>query len=136
MVGRLSKIEEVHLLASDTDWALSRAVHDIFEPRGVRLMTARSTAEFIDVIESKPVHAMIVDMDSSLSGLATVRTIRRFNPVLPCIMLSNQSSDRALGKALSLDVFSVIDKPVDMRILQEQLHRLFVKNYNSRIFGI
>jgi hypothetical protein len=37
--------------------------------------------------------------------------------------------------ALRLDVFSVIDKPVDMFILQQQLHRLFIKKYSSSVFG-
>jgi hypothetical protein len=40
-----------------------------------------------------------------------------------------------LGRALQLDVFSVIDKPVDMNVLREQLNRLFIKKYNSNIFA-
>ncbi len=44
MVGNLSKLEEINLLASDTDWAWGQAVHDIFEPRGVRLMRAGSAS--------------------------------------------------------------------------------------------
>jgi len=34
-----------------------------------------------------------------------------------------------------MDVFSVISKPVDMVILQEQLNRLFIKKYNSYVFS-
>jgi len=40
-----------------------------------------------------------------------------------------------LGKALQLDVFSVIDKPVNMSVLREQLNRLFMKKYRSNIFS-
>ncbi len=37
--------------------------------------------------------------------------------------------------ALGLDVFSVIDKPVDMGVLREQLNRLFIKKYNRDNFA-
>jgi hypothetical protein len=49
--------------------------------------------------------------------------------------LSSRSGQNLLGQALDLDVFSVIDKPVDMRVLQQQLNRLFVKKYDSDIFA-
>ena len=37
--------------------------------------------------------------------------------------------------ALGLDVFGVIDKPVDMGVLLEVLNRLFMKKYKSDIFA-
>ena len=46
-----------------------------------------------------------------------------------------QRHAQPLEKALRLDVFSVIDKPVNMCILQEQLNRLFLKRYRSNIFS-
>jgi hypothetical protein len=40
-----------------------------------------------------------------------------------------------LERALQLDVFGVLDKPVDMHLLRQVLHRLFVKKYNSDLFA-
>ena len=40
-----------------------------------------------------------------------------------------------LGKALQLEVFGVVGKPVNMDILQELLNRLFLKKYNSDLFA-
>jgi hypothetical protein len=40
-----------------------------------------------------------------------------------------------LRAALGLDVFSVVDEPVNMSILREQLNRLFIKKYNNDIFA-
>jgi hypothetical protein len=56
-------------------------------------------------------------------------------PLLPCILLSSAPGEALLRVALRLDVFSVIDKPVDMIILREQLNRLFIKKYNNDIFA-
>jgi len=76
-----------------------------------------------------------VDMDSEkCNGLATIKIIRMDYPLLPCILLSSRSGEEVLSKALRLDVFGVVDKPVDMTVLLRLLNRLFMKKYNSDIF--
>lgn len=135
MVSNLSQLEEVNVLVSDANWAWPEALRRIFKPRGVNLMVAESASEFVNIIERKRIHTTIVDMDSERSnGLATVRIIRIEYPLLPCILLTSTAGKSLLGKALQLDVFSVIGKPVDMHILREQLNRLFLKKYNSSLF--
>jgi DNA-binding NtrC family response regulator len=136
MVSNLSKLEEINVLTSRANWAWPEALRYIFRPRGVNLLVAENATEFVNVIERKRIHTTIVDMDSQESdGLATIRIIRMDYPLLPCILLSSTAGEALLGKALRLDVFSVIDKPVDMCVLQEQLNRLFIKKYNSDIFA-
>jgi len=99
------------------------------------LLVAENATEFVNVIRRRRIHTTIVDMDSEHSnGLATIKIIRMDYPLLPCILLSSTPGRELLGKALRLDVFSVIDKPVDMRILLGLLNRLFVKKYGSSIF--
>jgi DNA-binding NtrC family response regulator len=78
---------------------------------------------------------MIVDMDCEAGGLVTIKIIRMDYPLLPCILLSNEPGEAVLSEALGLGVFSVIDKPVNMSILREQLNRLFIKKYNNDIFA-
>ncbi len=135
MVSNLSKLEEVNVLASEANWAWPEALSDIFRPRGVNLLVAASAGEFVNIIECRRIHTTIVDMDSEESnGLATIKIIHIDYPLLPCILLTSEACESVLSKALSLDVFSVIDKPVDMGILQEQLNRLFIKKYDSYIF--
>jgi len=135
MVSNVSKFDEVNVLASEANWAWPEALRDIFRPRGVNLLVAENADEFVNIIERKRIHTTIVDMDSEeSSGLATIKIIRMDYPLLPCILLTSDAGKSLLGKALRLDVFSVIDKPVDMYVLREQLNRLFIKKYNSGIF--
>ena len=134
MVAMRSEFDEVNVLASEASWAWPLALRDIFEPRGVNLLVAKTAGEFVNIIERRRIHTTIVDMDCQAGGLATIRIIHMEHPLLPCILLSSRASEDLLGKALQLDVFSVIDKPVDMSILREQLNRLFVKKYKSDIF--
>jgi DNA-binding NtrC family response regulator len=136
MVSNLSQLEEINVLASEASWAWPEAVRYIFRPRGVNLLVAENASEFINILERKRIHTAIIDMDSEGSdGLATVKIIRMDFPLIPCILLSSSIGETLLGNALRLDVFSVIDKPVDMHLLQEQLNRLFIKKYRSDIFA-
>ena len=136
MVSKLSKLEEVNVLASGANWAWPEAQRNLFQPRGVNLLVAENAGEFVNIIEQRRIHTTIVDMDSEKSnGLATIKIVRMDHPLLPCILLTSAAGKAMLSKALRLDVFSVIEKPVDMNILREQLNRLFVKKYNSNIFA-
>ena len=136
MIYNLSNFDEVNVLASEDNWAWPEALRSIFRPRGINLLVATNPLDFVDIIRRKRIHTTIVDMDSENSnGLAVIKIIRMNYPLLPCILLSSTAGEPLLGKALKLDVFSVIDKPVDMSILKEQLNRLFMKKYQSDIFS-
>jgi DNA-binding NtrC family response regulator len=135
MVAMRSQLDEVSVLASGADWAWPEALRCIFRPRGIELLVAEDASEFVNIIEQKRIHTTIFDMDCGASGLATIKIIRMDYPLLPCILLTSDAGETILSKALQLDVFSVIDKPVDMELLREQLHRLFIKKYNSDIFA-
>ena len=136
MVMIHKQLGDVKVLANKATWAWPQAQRDIFQPRGVNLLVADSADEFVNIIEQKRIHITIVDMDSEKSnGLATIKILRTDFPRLPCIMLKSTASRSLLDEALRLDVFSVIDKPVDMSLLKQQLYRLFIKKYNSDIFA-
>jgi len=109
MVAQWSQLDEVNVLASAANWAWPQAVRNLFQPRGVNLMVAQDADDFVHIIGRRRIHATIVDMDAQRpSGLA---------------------------KALRLDVFGVVGKPVNMEILRELLNRVFLKKYNSNIFA-
>ena len=136
MVYNPAEFGEINVLASETDWAWPVALQRIFQPRGVNLLMAHSADEFVNVIGSRRIHTAIVDADSEESnGLVIVKIIRLNYPSVPCIMLTGNAECAMLSEALRLDVFSVIYKPVNMSVLLQQLNRLFVKRYNSNIFG-
>lgn len=136
MVARWSQVGDVNVLASAADWAWPDAVRNIFKPRGVNLLMAENAGEFVNIISATRIHTAIVDLDSERShGLATVKIIRRDYPLVPCIVLTHRVDKEVLGKALQLEAFGVIGKPVNMDILQQLLHRVFVKRYNSDLFA-
>ena len=136
MLEERSQLDEINVLASAANWAWPEALRELFKPRGVNLMVAENPSDFVHIIACRRIHTTIVDMDSERSnGLATVKIIRMDFPLLPCILLTTQANQDVLGKALQLDVFGVIDKPVNMSILRQLLNRIFVKRYGSDLFA-
>jgi len=136
MVAAFAESGEVNVLASGANWCWPAALRELFVPRGVNLLVAQDTNEFVNVLHQRRVQTTIVDMDAAAGGLATVRVIRLEYPQVPCILLATEAPDAVLAEALRLEVFSVIGKPVDVGILREQLDRLFVKRYASDLFSI
>ena len=135
MVEMYSNIEQINVLTCEANWAWPWAFENIFRPRGVNLLVAESPNDFVNVMKQKRIHAAIMDMDVKKPDcLATIRIVRMNQPGLPCILLSSEVCQRLLDRALQLDVFSVLDKPVDMELLRQQLDRLFVKRYGYNVF--
>jgi len=129
-------IENIKVLINGSDWAWPDAVRQIFRDRSVELLMVKQADEALNVLQQRRIHTAIVDMDSKmLSGLGMIRIIRSNFPMLPCILLAEDAEEKLLTAALELDVFSVMNKPVDIALLQNQLHRLFVKRYNSNLFN-
>jgi DNA-binding NtrC family response regulator len=133
--GQAISPQEINVLASQADWDWPGAVRDIFRPRGVNLLVADSTNDIVNVLRQRRIRTAIVDTDREQAGLWTLKIIRLECPSIPCILLASNAGRSILDEALRLDAFSVIDKPVDMRILRDLLNRLFVKRYGSHIFS-
>jgi DNA-binding NtrC family response regulator len=137
MVAELAQPEEISVLTTQQDWAWPEAVRDIFQPRGVNLLVANGIDQFVNVLRHRRVQAAIVDTDpgAQTGGLWALKIIRIEYPLTPCILLTSEPTESMLEEALQLDAFSVIDKPVDMTVLRDQLNRLFVRKYSSHIFS-
>lgn len=136
MMAERSQLGDVNVLASAANWAWPEALRSLFRPRGINLMVAENTSDFVHILGRTRIHTTIVDMDSErANALATIKIIRMDHPLLPCILLTSRVDQDVLGKALQLDVFGVIGKPVNMEVLQQLLNRLFLKKYNSDIFS-
>ena len=135
MVAQSEQFEQVNVLASEANWAWPLAERNIFRPRGVSLLMAKNADEFVNILRNQRIHTAIIDMDSNTAGLAAIRVIRIEYPLLPFIALSSRTETDLLGKALQLNVFGVVDKPVDMEVLRELLNRLFLKKYQNDIFN-
>lgn len=127
---------QYNVLLAQTDWEFSRAIGALLMPRGIQSLVAADAVDTLDILAERPVHTAIMDLDGSQSsGLALVRVMRNDYPNVPCIGLCRRADRRLLETALELEIVTMIVKPVDLSILLDQLDRLFVRRYCSRIFS-
>ena len=132
MVPRLSQPKHVNVLIDSAHWAWPRAVTKIFRPRRFNALVTDTAAEMVRIVSANKVHLAILDAaQPGLSAMEAIRVIRSHDRLLPFILLACRPDDRLLAEALGLGVFSVLDKPVDLHLLANQIDRLFLKCYGS-----
>jgi DNA-binding NtrC family response regulator len=120
------------LLANDQEQWQETARH-LLQSQGVRTLTAHSGREALDLIESVPVHIAVLDAQMpQLGGMQVVRLMRDIEQAPPAILLARQLTNHLLQEALGMQVFSVLQKPVELDLLLDAIARVLRRRYESR----
>ncbi len=147
--------ERLNVLLTDGDEPWSEHLPRLLEPQGVRAIRVDSVRQAIDVIDHEPIHMAVVDLalpvdqpespaagrpaESDRSGggaLKLVQVIRRLDPTPPTVIIRGRLfqprlDDRLLREALTLNVFSVLDQPVQMEQVLRVLQRVMARYYDD-----
>ena len=133
----MAPVSEQHrftvLLANDQErWNLT--VRGLLEPQGVQAISARNGHEALEVLQSQPIHAAVLDHQMpQLGGLQVIKLVRELHhSAPPSILLANDLTSHLLREALGMRVFSVLSKPVDTNLLLDALARVLRRYYESR----
>lgn len=122
------------LLPREQD-AWDQTVSRLLEPQGVETLAVRTGREALDLIESRPIHAVVLDTQMpQLGGMQVIRLIRevRTQRAPAVILLTEYLTHQLLREALGMQVFSVLAKPVDVNVLLEVLARVLRRYYENR----
>lgn len=126
-------IEPPSLLITDDDLAFRETLQGLFEPEGYRTLLASDGEEALSIVRSKEVHVLLLDMHMpKLTGLETLRLVKQFKAMLPCIILSAQVDDRLIEQARRERAFSVLSKPVTRRQITLSVRLALERTYNWR----
>ncbi|MGE5610336.1 MAG: response regulator [Bacillota bacterium] len=110
-----------------------QTVAGLLEPQGVHTVLARSGREALDLIESTPFHAVILDTHMpGLGGLQVIKLMRELHKNVPAILLTDQLTNYLLREALGMRVFSVLSKPVELNLLLDALARVLKRYHENR----
>ena len=120
------------LLANEQEgW--HQTVRGLLEPQGVQTLSARSGREALDLIETRPVHVAVLDQAMpQLGGLQVIRLMRDRKNAPPAILLASQLTNNLLREALSMQVFTVLAKPVDFNVLLDALARVLRRYHQGQ----
>ncbi len=79
----------------------------------LRTVEACSGEEAIDIVRECRVDIVLIDMHMHvLTGLETVRIVKRFQATVPCILITADATDELRRDAQSAEAYSVLKKPV------------------------
>ena len=124
-------IEAPSLLITDDDHAFRETLQGVFEPRGYRTLLAGDGEEALSIVRSQEVHLVLLDMYMpKLTGLETLRRVKQFKSILPCILLSAQLDELVIRQARTARAFSVLSKPVTMRQITRVVRLALKRTYN------
>ncbi len=106
------------ILIADDDVQSRNALRDIVEPAGYETLLASCGEEAIDIVRGQPIHLVLLDMYMpTLTGLETLLLVRQINAWLPAILVTGDATESLVHKAIQMQVYSVIPKPVSKNIL-------------------
>ena len=119
------------LLITDDDRDFRETLRGVFEPRGFRTLLAADGEEALKIVESEPVHLLLLDMHMPrLTGLETIRRVKAVRSILPCILLSARLDETLAHEAEAAHAFSVLSKPVRFSDLTGMVSRAMRQTYN------
>ncbi|MBN2022613.1 MAG: response regulator [Pirellulales bacterium] len=119
------------LLITDDDAALRETLRSVFEPLGCRTLLAGDGEEALRIVKTQEVHVVLLDMHMPrMTGLETLRMVRQFRAILPCILLSAQLDEVLAEQARRERAFSVLRKPVSRGQLVGVVTQALQRTYN------
>lgn len=123
-------LDRPSILITDDDPLVRETFRDIFEPAGFTTLLAESGEEAIDIVKDHDVHLALMDMHlPKLTGLETINIVRQIKGIIPMILISGESDDNLLRKALSAHAFCVLAKPVSRNVVIYVVTRALEKYY-------
>jgi CheY-like chemotaxis protein len=118
------------LLITDDDPGFRETLRVIFEPSGFRTLLAGDGEEALKIVRTETVHVVLLDMHMpKLTGLETLRLLKEFRAMLPCILLSAQLDELMIEQARLAHAYSVLSKTVTVRQITSAVRQALQRTY-------
>jgi len=121
------------MLITDDDPGFRETLRGVFEPKGFRTLLAGDGEEALTIVRKEPVHVVLLDMHMPKhSGLETLRMLKEFRAMLPCILLSAQLDELIVEQARRAHACSVLSKSVTVGQITHAVGQAMLRTYAWR----
>jgi len=115
----------MRILIVDDEWEVACTLALALEEGGHTASLARSGAEALDRLPDESPDAVFLDVRMpGLSGVDTLREIRRRHPTLPVVLMTGNATRDDVEAAQELGVTDVVEKPWALKGLEGALGHL------------
>jgi CheY-like chemotaxis protein len=126
-------LETPSLLITDDDPGFRETLRVVFEPRGFRTLLAGDGEEALQIVHREKVHLVLLDMHMpKLTGIETLRLLKEFRAMLPCILLSAQLDESTIEQARRAHAYSVLSKTVTIQQITGIVFQALQRTYAWR----
>jgi CheY-like chemotaxis protein len=123
-------LETPSLLITDDDPGFRETLRVVFEPKGFHTLLAGDGEEALQIVHHETVHLVLLDMHMpKLTGLETLRRLKEFRAMLPCILLSAELEDWMVEQALLAHADSVLSKTLTIRQITNSVFLALQRTY-------
>jgi CheY-like chemotaxis protein len=123
-------VETPSLLITDDDPGFRETLRVVFEPTGFRTLLASDGEEALRIVRNELVHVVLLDMHMPrLTGLETLRMLKEFRAMLPCILLSAQWDELLIEQARRANAYSILSKTVTVGQITGAVRQALQRTY-------
>ncbi len=123
-------LETPSLLITDDDPGFRETLRVVFEPRGFRTLLASDGEEALKIVHTETVHVVLLDVHMpKLTGLETLRMMKEFRAMLPCILLSAQLDELIVEQARREHAYQVLAKTVTVGQITGAVRQALQRTY-------
>jgi two-component system, response regulator PdtaR len=120
------------ILITDDDRGVREALGEIVETQGFRPVLAEHGEQAVAIVQHEPIHLVLLDYQMPrLTGLETLQLVRQVNALLPAILITADATRELMSAAFHAQVFSVVPKPVNPRVVLNTMLRALGRVYGT-----
>lgn len=124
--------EGFRILITDDDDSCRETLREIIEPQGFRIILASSGEEALDIARDEAIHLALLDMHlPRMTGLETLRLLHQVRTLLPCILVTADTSESLIREACQAQAYSVLHKPVSRGVVLYTVSRALLRFYGQ-----
>jgi DNA-binding response OmpR family regulator len=120
------------ILLVDDDNAVRGSMALALEMEGFVVLAARDGAQALELAADRPVDIVLLDLNMpGLNGWDTFEALSRDHPLMPVIVITARPNQ--LFPALGAGVGALLEKPVDIPFLIQNINRLLAESRELRL---
>lgn len=126
-------VETPSLLITDDDHGFRETMRVVFEPWRFHLLMAGDGEEALNIVRHEKVHLVMLDMHMpKLTGLETLRRLKEYRAMLPCIILSANLDEKLAEQAQLAHANFVLSKSMAIRQITSAVLQTLRQTYSWR----
>ena len=131
-----AKLQHLNILLADDDEVTRAVLAGMLQPLCRHLFQAKDGQEALELYENNQVHIVILDYRMPfLNGVEVASYIRQKDKNIPIFIVSAHTDKNILLSAISLNLISYIEKPIDYGLFMNSLKRsVELLEENHRLF--